>query len=410
MRRLGISQTLRVLVSGIVTASVLSFAGAWWSTGASASAKNSAPIKVFITANVNDPAIQEPSSPAGAEAATADINRRGGINGHKLDLTFCDVAAQSTLAENCAREAVSDHVVATVGSHESFSALTFPIYKAAGIPMIGLYPSSPTPDLTSSISYPFFAGTSASLEASVLAMKEQGITKIGIAAIQSTAGTSAEAQLEPFISRVGSKFVGSVGLSPSATDFTPYVEQLHSEGAQGVLMVTSSAEDASLFSAAASLGVSGITWAGLPNLTEQDLANTSGSTKLIVLSPYPPFRSAKQYPGIAQWLADLKANHAPNGVQYEAPEGLNAWLAVMAFAQIVKTIHGPITTQSVTAALHRQTKGIDLYGLVNWQPDKSGPSLAPRVANGNFYEVVFRHGQLQLESSKPFNVYQAAGT
>jgi ABC-type branched-subunit amino acid transport system substrate-binding protein len=402
---LGIRNGLRILVSGIVIASVLTFAGAW----SSASAKTLAPIKVFTTGDINDPAIQDPGSPWGAKAATADINRHGGINGHKLVDVWCDEANEATLAETCARQAVSDDAVATVGAHESFAALTFPIYQAASISMIGLYPASVSPDVTSSISFPFFAGGEGSSEAGVLALKKQGITKIGVLALQTTSGLGNEKALEPYIAKAGSKFVGSVFFPPSATDFTPYVEQLHSDGAQGVLMVSSGTEDAQILQAADSLNINDITWAAVANVTESNLANVSASTKMVLPAPYPPFRSSKKYSGIAKWLTDLKAVHAPSGPQYTSSIGLNSWLAVMAFSKIAAKIRGPITAQSVTAALQSQKKAIDLYGIVSWQPNKSGPSSSPRAANGDYYEEVLRHGQLQLESSQRINVYKPAG-
>jgi branched-chain amino acid transport system substrate-binding protein len=405
-RSLGISHSLRILLSGILTASALSFVGASWSTGASASAKNLAPIKIFETADVNDPTTSEPGAPYGAKAAVADVNRHGGINGHKLDLTFCDAAAESTLALSCARQAVSDKVVATVGSHESFGSLTFPIYKAAGIPMVGLYPSTTNPDMVSPISYPLWGGPVASLEAAVLALKKQGLTKIGIAPIDLTVGTSYIPALKPYIAKVGSQFVGSVAIPPTATDMSSYVEQLHSDGAQVVLMVLSGQEDTQMFQAADQLNIHDITWVALPLVTENDLASTPAGTKFMTFSPYPPFRSAKQYPGVAQWLADLKAINAPTGSLYTSTNGFNSWLAVMAFAKIAKTIPGPITSQSVTAALNRQKSGINLYGLVNWQPGKSGPSTSPRSANGLYYEVVFRNGQLLLASPQPVDAYK----
>ena len=67
-----------------------------------------------------------------------DINAKGGINGHKVDVIGCDDQTDPNVAAKCAQQAVSEQVVAILGQFSLVGPAIWPIINAAGIPEIGL--------------------------------------------------------------------------------------------------------------------------------------------------------------------------------------------------------------------------------------------------------------------------------
>src|SRR5690606_29772459 len=55
-----------------------------------------------------------PDAQVGAKAAVDAINAEGGVNGKKIEFSFCNTRADANQSLTCAREAVSDEVDALV--------------------------------------------------------------------------------------------------------------------------------------------------------------------------------------------------------------------------------------------------------------------------------------------------------
>jgi ABC-type branched-subunit amino acid transport system substrate-binding protein len=80
------------------------------------------------------------SYPEGSTAMQAAIdyyNSTGGLDGHKIKLTICNDDGTPSVAGTCARQAVSGHDVAVLGSYSEEAATIVPILKSAHIAYIG---------------------------------------------------------------------------------------------------------------------------------------------------------------------------------------------------------------------------------------------------------------------------------
>lgn len=115
------------------------------------------PLKVMTTAPVATAAINTPEVITAAEAAVATINNAGGLGGHKLELIACNDGNDPNTAGECAREAVSEGVIAMVGGFTTNGTSIVPILEEAGIPWIG-GPGFSADELSSKVSYPLVAG------------------------------------------------------------------------------------------------------------------------------------------------------------------------------------------------------------------------------------------------------------
>jgi ABC-type branched-subunit amino acid transport system substrate-binding protein len=147
------------LVAATTTVAVLA---ACSSSGATSAANTSSPagaakltgtpITIFQTNSFSGQVADQPQTKAGAQAAVAEINATGGINGHPVNLITCDNAANPDQTNTCVTQAKADGAVAFVGSAVFFPT-AWPILNQEKIPY--LFGESLTPNEDSSpISFP----------------------------------------------------------------------------------------------------------------------------------------------------------------------------------------------------------------------------------------------------------------
>jgi hypothetical protein len=74
-----------------------------------------APIKIMQTGTNTSSVFGFPETAAGAQAAAKAINSAGGIGGRPVTIVVCNDQFQSTVAVQCANQAVSSHVSAVLG-------------------------------------------------------------------------------------------------------------------------------------------------------------------------------------------------------------------------------------------------------------------------------------------------------
>src|SRR5689334_10523783 len=86
------------------------------SAAAAGAAAAKSPIKVMIIAVLSNPAFSDPEAATAAQAYVKEANASGGINGHPIDLEVCDSNLDPNKETACFQKAVTDHVVAVVGS------------------------------------------------------------------------------------------------------------------------------------------------------------------------------------------------------------------------------------------------------------------------------------------------------
>src|ERR1700733_11110992 len=128
------------LGSVVATACGSSSGSSGSSSGGSASA---GPVKVMVLGSLQSQALSAPGILYGVTAGADEINAAGGLGGHKVVVVSCNDQLDINQASACARQAVSDKVLASVGSLTIYGDAVVPILKAAGIPDVAPYPLSP---------------------------------------------------------------------------------------------------------------------------------------------------------------------------------------------------------------------------------------------------------------------------
>jgi hypothetical protein len=108
--------------------------------------------------------------------------------------------------------------------------------------------------------------------------------------------------------------------------------------------------------------------------------------------------SAKQYPGLKDFRADMKAA----GLKLNELKGqaTGAWTAVLAFVQVMaQAKSATITKDTVTAAL-QSAKDVDMQGMMpNWTPTNPSPyTLFARVSNPYLFVQKFNGKTITTET------------
>jgi ABC-type branched-subunit amino acid transport system substrate-binding protein len=163
------------------------------------------------------------------------VNAAGGVDGHKINFTTCSdgtFASQTQdLAATCAEQAVSNHVLAVVGSDSDNDTVVYPTLSAAKIPDIGSFPQTPV-DNTSLESTPFLTPTVV-LDAG-LAVELKQLGHCSKVAILNVAGASiTQSEDDAFAAGAkwaGMKVVAPQNLSVTVSDYAPTVAILQGNG------------------------------------------------------------------------------------------------------------------------------------------------------------------------------------
>jgi len=214
------------------------------SSGGSGSASgNGKAIKIAIVADLTGPAPAIGSAAASFQAAIAQINAKGGINGHKINTTIHDTTGTSTGVATATRAAIEDHPDALFITSNMTTPALPPIFQAKittmSIPAVKTA-LSPTPN-------PYFFTTQpdASLIGGVLANglirvaggSVQG-KKIAVVTIKNSQNEIYRADAKKALTAAGATIVADFERELTATTFTSEAQKIVSGGAQYVLDIS----------------------------------------------------------------------------------------------------------------------------------------------------------------------------
>jgi ABC-type branched-subunit amino acid transport system substrate-binding protein len=316
-------------------------------------AAKGASIKIEVIGPLTLSAAPQQASLDAVQIQAKLLNAKGGINGHRVKVIGCDDQTDPNVGASCAQQAVSNHVVAVMGSFSLVSSSIWPILNSARIPFLGVIQYAPQ-DNSDAESYPVIPSTDyADAAAFAYLIKDQHCTAVADVTDNAGANTLYTTAFDTQVSKAdGATFVG------------PYYETVTA----GVANVDPLA--ASILAKASCADVS-IGSAGIPLIQE-----------LLRLDPtFQVSAGEGSLPG--DWPTELGATDAANvhtigsiapltstapGVKaYNHYMGLDAkgaylgefsestWAGFYVFTQAAKAIKGPVTNLSFKAQLKKST-------------------------------------------------------
>ena len=214
------------------------------------------PIKLFVIAPVATPIQNYPDAQAGAEAAAAAINKKGGIKGRKIEIAYCNTRSNANTAVACARQAVSEKSAAVVGHISTLSTLEMPILQQARIPDVGMQTSGNAIDWTNPFVVPARRGLDRRVPHDPVRDEEarQEALRHRLPG-RPERGDERQAGQERGEDVAGLPVVGSFVLPGATTDFAPYVQKLREAKPDSVMFINSPGVSGGLIRAATAFGV-----------------------------------------------------------------------------------------------------------------------------------------------------------
>jgi ABC-type branched-subunit amino acid transport system substrate-binding protein len=345
-------------------------------------------IEAIDTANTSLPDLR-----AGLAAGILGLNARGGLDGHRVEMVFCNDQANPNVGATCARQMVSDKVVAVLGgAGSSYSqAQVEPILAAAGIPVLGSDGSDPS--LWNGKNVFWLEPASPFIYQALIAYAvKQKLLPMAVAAADNPAGQEFASFLNTTLKTLsGQSFVKTVLVADNTVDYSPIAGALAATNAKSVLNIIGAAQELGLAEAMYTQGSHDVEL-DFGTLTTTEMTAAGPSAGLIVTAGgLPSFNS----PVMKQFTQDMAAEQATGDsaaslktASSDAPYG---WVALQALTDVTKGLT-TFTAESVTQALDN-AKSVNLGGIVPpWTPTKPGPAGYTRIANTAVWLTAFSNG------------------
>jgi ABC-type branched-subunit amino acid transport system substrate-binding protein len=364
-------------------------------------------VKIGLTGSTSTVTVLGNPAPelvSAANAAADAINAAGGINGKKLVIDACDDKGNANGGAQCGRQMVADKVVAEVGDQTFFSANLNPPLVAAGISRIGPTALGAT-EYTVANNYPLNGGAVVMFQGAVKDAAAHGYKSLYVLYQEAEGSGTIPSLIQPVVASTGMVWKGKTGVPLDATDMSPYVTAAMHSGADVVLTTFAPPTTEAIAKTAVQLGAK-FKLATLAEALDADVIAAVGKDQPIIqsamlASPFPPI-SATQIEGIAQYKKEMDAREKSGDIHASAATRshvLSAWASVHAFAEIAKSITGPIDAASVTAAV-KATKDLPVMDLMPpWTPTNKASAMLPSISNGaGWYIKVDSDGKQVLDN------------
>lgn len=357
-------------------------------------ASSSRPIKVGMIAPIGPPDSDLPEMPAALSAGIEALNARGGLNGRRVKLVYCNDREIPERAAKCARRLVDQGVVAVLGN--TGGALTEsraqPVLEEAGIPIIGSGTSNPL-IWNGRNSYMISQPSLLSYESLIGYAVHKDLLPIAVTAADNPLGLQFAAFLEEKLKELtgGQGFAKMVPVSATTTDYAPIAKAITDVGAKSVLNVVAAPHVLGVARELHSAGSKAAMMSVAP-LSVDELTNSGPSAGLMVSGfSYPPFGDPTMKRFRDEMAAAEAAGDEHASLRTASPYAAYGWVALQALERVTEDLD-VITAKSVSTALD-EAKDIDLGGIVPpWTPSKPGPAGMTRVSNASSWFAAFENG------------------
>lgn len=353
-------------------------------------------VKIMVFGSFSQPPFPLKQIKTAAEAAVEAVNADGGIDGTTIELISCDDQSSANGSTACGRQAVEEDVAAVVGAFTLFGDNIVPQLEAADIPYILPEAISPQ-ETTSPISFPI-ASASTPSAADMLAFKEQGCDTVVITA---PAGPQSEGNYQAGFVPLGENLdqpIDVVYYPVGTTDFASVAAQIEEKG--DCLVYGGGAQETvaivtALNQAGADVSQAVLSTIGLPESTLGELGAVGDGIK--VFSPF-------YYPSVDEKAVQtaVKNMTAADSAIVVDETALNAYAAVLTFAQAAGMVDGEITGAAIIKALSTPGNVFDtgMYAPTDFTETAGFFPPTPRVAGNLFQGYVAKDGIYEPEGDQ----------
>lgn len=342
------------------------------------------PVTVMTIAPVDTAAINQPEIHDAAKAAAASINNAGGLNGHEVKVINCNDGNDTNKAAECARQAVSENVVAVLGGFTTNGATINPILDQAGIPWIGAPGFSPN-ELADKNSFPLLSGAPTFAGIAAKAVKD-GCTTVATVLYDTPTTGKAVDLINLGLTAAGGQPATNIKVPTTTTDFGSVAKSAGE--ADCAIIGLPNDQTVAVAKAGESVGVDTRYYILSGGLNDTVLSQAgkafegAGSASNFVVASNPVWDEAKA---------------STDDVDWTGPYNQDTWASYRVFADVMAG-QPDITAATVTAAMNG-AKDIDAGGLmapVDFTTEFAVPGLN-RVFNRNVVYITADGGEVVQE-------------
>ena len=196
------------------------------------------PLKIGALFSVSGPAsfLGEPERNT-AEMMVADINKAGGIKGHKLELIVYDTQGDATKAVQAVNKLIKDDkVVAIIGpSTTGDSMAVIPVVEKAEIPMISCAAGIKITDPVKKWVFKTAQNDVLAVMKIYKYLQKQKISKIAILTVSDGFGSSGREQLKLQSKEFGMQIISDETYGPKDDDMTAQLTKIRDSEAQAII-------------------------------------------------------------------------------------------------------------------------------------------------------------------------------
>jgi branched-chain amino acid transport system substrate-binding protein len=291
--------------------------------------------------------------PAEQRGLTYVNDTLGGINGRPLNFIVCHSDGTPAKAVSCANQFVQDKVVAVIDGFDRGVGSGLPIYKSAGIPVIGNVAQSPVADEDTSGTY-FAVGPADAVYAvgPMQSFKEQGDTKVTFAFDDVPANhQQADAFWVPLAKKLGEDFT-AIYYDPTSPNFSIVGASIQASNPSvaGANTFTTAAQCIQFIQAVRQAGYNGTILAATCDAFVSALGAQAKNIEMWANNWLPPMYKYAP-PEIQKELNETTAALAGVPAADIGFYTYETFATVMDVTNIIKGITGPVDSASIKAAI-----------------------------------------------------------
>ncbi len=334
------------------------------------------PIKIGALFAITGPAsfLGEPERNT-AQMVVDEINKNGGVKGHKLELVVYDTQGDATKAVQAATRLIKeDKVVAIIGpSTTGDSMAVIPIVEKAQVPLVSCAAGIKITEPVKKWVFKTAQNDSLAVARIYEHLKKHRINKVAILTVSDSFGSSGREQLKAQAAGFGIQIVNDDTYGPKDTDMTPQLTKIRSSQAQALICWGTNPGPAVIARNAKQLGlklplymshgVSSKKFIVLAGDAAEGIILPSGRVLVADLLP----NSDKQKKSLLSYVKDYQRHYKAEGDHF----GGHAWDAVMLIKGAIE--RGADTPATIRDQLEKTRHFAGIGGIFNYSAaDHSG--------------------------------------
>lgn len=364
-----------VPVIALVGAAALGLAGCSGTSDTDASSDEAREYTVMVIQPQSGVTGVDTTMAAAVEAAIAALDEADALGGATIDVISCDPASDPNKSVQCARDAVSEGVLAVVGSFDPLGVNgILPVLESADIPWIGPLATQPI-EFTSPVSFPVTSGAMGGNASLVVAAVDHGCEVVGTWGDRGADGGVSES-LQAALESEGIE-VAFATVSSTATDVTPAVSQVLAEDPDCLLFSSSGIQAVQIFKAARGAGSDAQIISSVGTILPPYLESLGADADGAILTTDTPLTTDDALADFRDQIAEYATD-----VEYPTAFTLTAWYGAQVLAQALEELDGVATSASLLEHLGAMGD-IELPGMAtfSFSDEPAADTDYPRMFN-----------------------------